>query len=169
MAATEDRAKETDFSNPYAKIGLALLVQKDSPITDATSLNQPGITIAIKLGTTGETYARQHLNKATILSLTQAGACTTEVSQGKADAFIYDQSSILEFAEKFPDTTKPLPNSIQTEFWAIGIQKGNTELLNEVNAFIKSFKESGGFEQLAETHLKTQKQRFEKAGVPFIF
>jgi polar amino acid transport system substrate-binding protein len=169
MTATEERAKAIDFSEPYAKIGLALLVQGDSTLTDAASLNSKDITIAVKTGTTGEMFADKHLPNAKLLRLDQAGTCAIEVSQGKADAFIYDQSSVLEFAERHPDTTKALPSPIQTENWAIGIRKGNDELRAQVNAFLEKFRAQGGFEELAEKHLKSQRERFESAGVPFIF
>jgi polar amino acid transport system substrate-binding protein len=169
MTPTDLRRKEIAFSDPYATIGLALLVQKSSPDFDTGSLNHSGITIAVKSGTTGESFADHHLPEANLLRLDHAGACAIEVAQGKADAFIYDQISVLEFAENHPDTTRALPAPIQTENWAIGISKGNEELRREVNAFLEEFRASGGFDRLAEQHLQTQKARFDRAGVPFIF
>ena len=162
MTATEERAKAIDFSDPYAQIGLALLVQKGSTLTDTQSLNHPDITIAVKAGTTGEIFADSQLPAARLLRLEQAGTCAL-------DAFIYDQSSILEFAERQPDTTQPLPAPLQAENWAIGIRKGNDELRNQVNEFLKNYRAEGGFDRLADKHLKKQKERFKEAGVPFIF
>jgi len=169
MTATEEKAKSISFSDPYATIGLALLVQNGSTLTGVESLNREGVTIAVKTGTTGETFADQRLPKATLLRLDHPGTCALEVSQGKADAFIYDQISVLEFADQHPDTTRALPAAIQTENWAIGIRKGNDPLRDQVNAFLKEFRASGGFDKLAAKHLSTQKERFAKAGVPFIF
>ena len=169
MTPTDVRRKKIDFSDPYAKIGLALLVGKGSDISGVESLNREGVTIAVKEGTTGEMFADQHLGNTKLLRIPNAGTCAIEVAQGKADAFIYDQSSVLEFADRNPDTTKALPAPLQTEHWAIGIGKGNDDLRAEVNAFLKKFAADGGFERLADKHLKTQKERFDRAGVPFIF
>ena len=168
MTPTETRKRKVDFSEPYAQTGLALLVQKDSPRGDIESLNQPGVTIAVKTGTTGESFAEEKLPKAKLLKLNHAGACAIEVAQKKADAFIYDQFSVLEFAEKHPTTTA-LPSPIKSESWAIAIPKGNDELREQVNAFLTKFRADGGFDRLAEKHLKEHKQRFDKAGIPFIF
>lgn len=169
MTATDERAKVISFSEPYAKVGLALLVQKDSLLTDLQALDREGVTVAVKAGTTGESFAEQILAKAQLLRLDHAGTCAIEVSQGKADAFIYDQSSVLEFADEHPTTTRALPAPIKTEQWAIGVAKGNDTLREEVNAFLEAFRASGGFDRLAEKHLSVQKERFARAGVPFIF
>ena len=169
MTATEEKAKTIAFSDPYAKIGLALLVQKNSQLSDTQSLNRDGIVIAVKTGTTGETFADQRLPNAKLLRLDHAGTCALEVSQGKADAFIYDQISVLEFADKYPDTTRPLAAAIQIENWAIGIRKDNEDLRAKVNAFLEQFRADGGFDRLAKKHLSAQKERFARAGIPFIF
>lgn len=169
MTATPERAKAIAFSDPYASTGLALLVRKDSTISDLESLNTEGHTVAVKAGTTGEKFAEERLGKAKLLRLDHAGACSIEVSQGKADAFIYDQMSVLEFADRYPDTTRALPAPLQVEQWAIGIGKDRDELRDRVNAFLREFRAEGGFDRLAEKHLSVQKERFERAGVPFIF
>ena len=169
MTATEERAKVIAFSDPYAKIGLALLVGKDSGISDLGSLDRAELTIAVKAGTTGETFAETKLSKAKLLRLDHAGTCAIEVAQGKVDAFIYDQSSVLEFADRHPDTTRAIATALQSENWAIGINRENTKLREQVNAFLEEFRAGGGFDRLANKHLGTQKERFERAGVDFIF
>lgn len=169
MTATPERAKAISFSDPYASTGLALLVRKDSTTSDLESLNREGQTVVVKAGTTGEKFAEEKLGKAKLLRLDHAGACAIEISQGKADAFIYDQMSVLEFADRFPDTTRPLPSPLQVEHWAIGVGKDEDELRESVNAFLEQFRASGGFDRLADKHLNVQKERFERAGVPFIF
>ena len=81
-----------------------------------------------------------------MLPLEQDTACALEVVQGKADAFLYDQMSIYQFAKKNPDTTRGLLEPFQKESWAIGIRKGNTELETQVNAFLQDFKAHQGFD-----------------------
>ena len=44
--------------------------------------------------------------------LQQDTACALEVVQGKADAFLYDQMSIYQFAKKNPDTTRGLARAV---------------------------------------------------------
>src|SRR3954463_9893873 len=63
MTATAERAQSIDFSDPYLKTGLCLLVAKNSPIQSITDLDQPGKTVAVKQGTTGHNYATRNLQK----------------------------------------------------------------------------------------------------------
>ena len=168
MTPTPERRKVIDFSDAYARTGLALLVQEGSRLTGPDSLDDESVRIAVKTGTTGEMFAEKQFPSAKLIRLDHAGACAIEVAQGKADAFIYDQFSVLEFAENHPGT-EPRPEPIRSEQWAIGLRKGDEELKQEVNAFLKAFRDDGGFDRLSDKHLDVQKARFEKAGIPFIF
>src|SRR6476659_8425299 len=48
MTATPERAQSIDFSDPYLKTGLCLLVGKNSVIQSINDLDQSGKTIAVK-------------------------------------------------------------------------------------------------------------------------
>jgi polar amino acid transport system substrate-binding protein len=169
MTATTERAKSIDFSDPYLSTGLAILTKKNGTIQGIADVDKPGVIVVVKTGTTAQTYTRDHFHNASILPLEQDTACALEVVQGRADAFLYDQMSIYQFAKKNPDTTRGLLEPFQKESWAIGIRKGNTELEAQVNAFLKDFKAKGGFDKLGDKYLKDDKEAFKKMGFPFYF
>jgi polar amino acid transport system substrate-binding protein len=169
MTATAERAQSIDFSEPYLKTGLCLLVGKNSAIQSATDLDQPGKTIAVKKGTTGHSHAVEKIKSAKVLALDKEAACVLEVIQGKADAFIYDQMSTFKNWQRNPETTRPLLKPFQEESWAIGVRKGNTELVRQVNEFLKEFRTKNGFEELGDRYLKEQKEAFRQMGHPFYF
>ncbi len=168
MTATDERRETIDFSDPYVSTGLAVLLPAGSPATGIDDL-KGGKRIVVKLGTTGEVYARKNLPEATVVPLDQESACVLEVAQGKADAFIYDQLSIFNYQLKNPDTTTALLRPIQFEKWAVGVRKGNDALREEVNAFIAKFRAEGGFDALAERYLQDEKALLDSQGIPFIF
>ena len=167
MTATEERTQSIDFSIPYMKTGICLLVGANSDVQSVDDLNKPGRHVVVKNGTTGFTYARDHLNQADLLPIAEEAACVLEVVQGKADAFIYDQMSIFQFHQQNPQTTRALLNPFQKESWAIGIRKGNGELREQVNAFLTDFKGRHGLEALGEKYIKADKQAFKEMGFPF--
>jgi polar amino acid transport system substrate-binding protein len=169
LTATEQRRKAIDFSEPYGKIGLCLLISAKSNLQDIQGANESDRVIVVKSGTTGEMYALQNLKGATIRILDKEAMCVLEVIQGKADAFIYDQLSVYTQWQKNPLTTRAQLKPFQLEDWAVGIQKGNRKLLDQVNLFIADFKQSGGFERLGDSYLPEQKAAFNKLGVPFVF
>lgn len=171
MTITEDRKKVVDFSDPYIKSGLTLLLSADSTAESFADLNEPGRVLAVKSGTTGAIIAGEQLAKAEVRLFDEVAACVLEVAQGKADAFIYDALTVYENHKKNPDTTKVNIKSIPGTdgFWGMAVKQGNEEFLAEVNSFIAEFRESGGFNALAEQFLGEQKQIFDQSGVPFFF
>lgn len=169
MTATEERAKSIDFSEPYLKMELALLVPKDSDVRSVADLNQEGRVVAVKLGTTGHVYGTAKLEKASLRVLQKENACVMEVTQGKVDAFVYDQLTVYQSAKRHPESTRAILDSFQRESWAIGIQKGNDALKAEVNDFLAAFRAEGGFDRLGETYLGEFQRGFRELGIPFVF
>jgi polar amino acid transport system substrate-binding protein len=169
LTVTEDRKKSIDFSDPYLTMGLAILVNKNSDIQSINDVDKPGRSVALKKGTTGNIYAIQHFKNVKLLVLNEESACAIEVAQGKADCFIYDQLSVFQTWKKYQDTTRAILQPFQQEQWAMGIQKGNDELRQQINGFLKHFKETGGFEQIGAKYFSENKKAFEELGVPFYF
>ena len=167
MTATAERAQSIDFSEPYLSTGLCLLLKKDSAAKGIADLDQTGVKVAVKKGTTGHLYATSHLKKAEILVLDKESAAVLEVSQGKADAFIYDQMSTYQNWQRNKATTRAILEPFQKESWAVGIGKGKGELKGQVNAFIKDYRAKGGFDQLGERYLKDMKDEFKRLGYAF--
>ena len=167
MTATAEREKSIDFSDPYISTGLCLLLKKDSTAKGIDDLDKAGVKVAVKKGTTGHLYASNKLKNAEILVLDKESAAVLEVSQGKADAFIYDQMSTYQNWQRNKQTTRAVLEPFQRESWAVGISKGNNDLKGKVNAFIKDYREKGGFDQLGERYLKEMKDEFKRLGYSF--
>ena len=170
MTITDERKETVDFSDPYANAMLALLTNKNSGITSVDDLNQAGKKVAVKTGSTGHTFAEKNLPNAELIVLADESACVMEVSQGKADAFIYDQLTIYRNWKENEDTTAAVFIPFQdVDKWGVAVQKGNTELVEQLNEFIKEFTANGGFDELSEKHLADEKQAFEQLGFRWFF
>lgn len=167
MTVTPEREKSIDFSDPYISTGLCLLLKKDSSASSVADLDREGVKVAVKKGTTGHLYAAGKLKKAEVLVLDKESAAVLEVSQGKADAFIYDQMSTYQNWQRNKDTTRAVLEPFQKESWAVGIRKGDDELRAQVNAFLQDYREKGGFERLGDRYLKEMKEEFERLGYSF--
>ncbi len=169
MTATPERAKAVAFSDPYLTTGLAALVPAESTAPDLAALDQPDRTIVVRQGTTGEVFARANVRQARILTLEKENACVLEVVQGKADAFIYDQMSVFQNARRHPGKVRALLAPLQQESWAIALRPDDTQLREQVNAFLAKFRADGGFEDLANRYLAEEKAAFAAQGIPFVF
>lgn len=169
LTDTPARREAITFSAPYATIGLALLVGKNSSVQSVADLDQSGRSVVVRQGTTGELWARKNLKQAKILAVDKENSAVLEVSQGRADAFIYDQMSVWKNWQENLATTRALLEPIQEEHWAIGLRKGNDELKQQIDAFLIRFREKGGFQALGDKYLPAQKKAFAEQGVPFVF
>lgn len=170
MTITEERKKLIDFSDPYANALLAILANANSDITSIDDLNQAGKVLAVKSGSTGHMYAEKSLPEAELLVLPDESACVTEVAQGRADGFIYDQLTIYRNWQNNPDTTSAVFIPFQdVEKWGIAVQKGNQELLDQLNTFLAEFQEKGGYEELTEKYLSEEKKAFDELNFQWFF
>jgi polar amino acid transport system substrate-binding protein len=132
-------------------------------------LDQPGKTLAVRQGTTGEIWARANIKNAQILALEKESAAVLEVIQGKADAFLYDQMSIWKNAQEQSEKTHALLAPVRKEQWAVALRLDDSALLEKINTFLREFRAAGGFDKLVEKYLGDQKAAFREQGVEFYF
>ncbi len=170
MTISEERKQTVDFSEPYANAMLALLTNKNSKIEKAEDLNVAGKKIAVKTGTTGHAYAMKSFTNAQLIVLDNESACVAEVSQGKADAFIYDQLTIYRNWKNNESTTNAVFIPFQdVEYWGVAVKKGNTELLDSLNTYIKKSIEDGTFDKISDKYLSEEKKSFEEMNFKWFF
>ncbi|MBI2742420.1 MAG: transporter substrate-binding domain-containing protein [Chlamydiales bacterium] len=169
MSVTPEREKAIGFSSPYLETGLCALISKKTAASSIDGLDLTGNKIAVKMGTTGEVFARKYFKQAQVIALDRESSCVLEVVQAKCNAFLYDQFSILAEWQKYPEATKANLNPFVKEYWAMGMRLEDTQLKAQANSFLKEFKESGGFQKLADKFFKEQQKLFAEQGVPFVF
>lgn len=170
ITITDEREAEVDFTDPYAVAQLAILANAQSGIGSIDDLNQPGKTVAVKTGSTGDVYATKNLTNAQIVRLADESACVTEVVQGRADGFLYDQLTIYRNNQANPDTTEAVFIPFQDpEYWGIAVADGNDELRAQFNEFIAQCKQDGMFEELTQEFLADEKAAFDELGFRWFF
>ncbi len=170
MTITDERKEVVDFTDPYAMAQLAILANANSGVASIEDLNQPGKKVAVKTGSTGDVYATKNLPEAQIVRLADESACVTEVVQGKADGFLYDQLTIYRNQAANPDDTVAVYIPFQdAEAWGIAVKKGDTELLGQLNEFIAQSKEDGEFDRLTEKYLAEEKKAFDEYNFKWFF
>ena len=170
ITITDEREAEVDFTGPYAVAQLAILANAQSGIGSIDDLNQPDKTVAVKTGSTGDVYATKNLTNAQIVRLADESACVTEVVQGRADGFLYDQLTIYRNNQANPDTTEAVFIPFQDpEYWGIAVADGNDELRAQFNEFIAQCKQDGTFEELTQEFLADEKAAFDELGFRWFF
>jgi polar amino acid transport system substrate-binding protein len=156
MTRTLARAKTVSFTQPYFQAGLcALISKKRAPgVTGIDQLNAPGRILAVKLGTTGDIVAGRLFPKAQVNRFKEETACVLEVVLGRADAFIYDELSIMRHQAQNPETTYAILKPFTYEPYAIAVRSGDFDFLNWLNLFLETIKTDGRYEELHKKYFK---------------
>ncbi|MFO1482221.1 MAG: transporter substrate-binding domain-containing protein [Verrucomicrobiaceae bacterium] len=169
VSATPERRKAVDFSDPYVKTGLSVLVAKNSPVMKGDDLQAPGRKIVVRLGTTGETWAREHLKNAEIKALDNDTSCVMEVVNANVDAWVYDQLSIMNHHMEHQEKTRALLAPLREEVWAVAIRQGQDEMKAKINEVLARMKKDGSFKRLADRFMAKEQQMMADQGIPFVF
>ncbi|SKB04865.1 amino acid ABC transporter substrate-binding protein, PAAT family [Prosthecobacter debontii] len=169
LTANDQRRKSIDFSDPYVKTGLSILVAKNSTVQSAADLKTPGRKLAVRIATTGEQWCRAELPGAQLVALDTDAACVLEVVNGRVDAWVYDQISVMNYHEQHPDTTRAILAPLREEVWAVGMKKGRDELQAQVNATLARMRAEKVFSKLADQYMAKERDLMKAQGLPFVF
>lgn len=139
MSPTADRKEVIDFSESYYDVQFALVVSKDSPYAKATGLaDLEGAVVTGQLGTLHYDLLPQIPNAKIEQAMKSFSAMRVAVQSGKIDAYISELPEAVSATDALPDLTYIVPNpsfevAPEDVEIGIGIKKGNSELLNQVN------------------------------------
>jgi polar amino acid transport system substrate-binding protein len=154
MTITEERKRTLLFSEPYYRAGLLALVaakHKDK-VKKASDLNQAGMNIAVKVGTTADQFAAKNYPKATIRKLDAESDCAHAVALGKMDAFIYDKPYLELFSSRNSTKVMLLKDVLTVEDFGVAARRSDKALMDAFNAFLKNWKASGAYDRAIKTH-----------------
>ncbi len=151
ITVTEDRKQNVDFSDTYASSAQVIIVQEDSDITGPDDL--AGVNIGVQLGTTGDIYASDYEAEGSTIERYNKGFEAVEaLTQGKIDAVVIDAQPAEVFVSE-NEGIKILDEALTEEDYAFVIAKGNTALLDAVNAALADLKESGTLQEIVDKYI----------------
>jgi ABC-type amino acid transport substrate-binding protein len=104
VSITERRGELVRFTDPYLRVGQMALIRKAdmTKLSDPTAMNQPGRRIGVEKNTTGEAYARRHLDKATIVPFDSVDLALAGLRGGDVDVFIHDAPTVWRVVGRPP-------------------------------------------------------------------
>ena len=142
MTITPERQRAVLFSDPYYNAGLKVLInpQMKDKIKDLKTLDQKGVTVAVKLGTTGDIFAKKNFKHAKIRRMDTEADAAQAVLLGRVEAFIYDKP----YLELYHSAKKPkvllLADSVSEEQFGVAARKKDKELIARFNTFLKKWR-----------------------------
>ncbi len=154
MTITEERKKEVDFSDVYFKAGQALLVKKGSKIKGLEDVKSGVKVLAVK-GSTSSQNVRQKSPEATVLEFENYSEAFTALKAGQGDVLTTD-NAILYGMQKQDPNYEIVGDIFTDEPYGIAVRKGEKELVNVINDFLKELKSSGEYNKIYEKWIGEQ-------------
>lgn len=148
MNPTEERAKVVDFSEIYYNSKHGVLVRTEDVDKYKTFSDLEGAKVGAQLGSTQEQIAKNEIPNADLQLLANVNNLILELKSGKVDAIVMEKP-VAEMAVKTnPELAVGEPTyEEKTGGNAVGIAKGNEELLAKVNEVIKELNETGKMDE----------------------
>ncbi|RUM34627.1 MAG: hypothetical protein DSY50_06190 [Desulfobulbus sp.] len=172
MSITFDRAKVIDFSNPYFETGLSILLNKVSSVglgisaaPDYISLEKELIgngkmsklNIAVTQGKAPQRAVPAFFPGANIKGYPTNEEAAAATLKGEADIMVHDEIFLKVWLKENAKTAKyravVLDPPFKPDYYGIGIRKGNQDLLNMLNVFVRELQSNGQVEKFLGQYL----------------
>jgi polar amino acid transport system substrate-binding protein len=149
MTPTIKRAMKIGFSEPFMYTGSVVFTKTDSPFKTVEDCQKAGITIAVLLGSTGETDAKKAFPKATLKSYKGGGPLLIDaVLKGHADIGVNDSSAVTGQMANFPpNSIRILPGMLSKLPLAFAVRYDSPDLMDVINLFFLTIKLDGRLDE----------------------
>ena len=153
VTVTDERQKVMDFSDTYAEGIQSIIVPEDSDIASADDLT--GKAIGTQRGTTGYIYCTDDFGEDNVIAYDDGLTAVQALNNGQVDAVVIDNAPAKEFVEANPGL-KILDTAYAQEDYAIGVAKGNTELLNAINGALEELEADGTLQAIVDKYITAE-------------
>ena len=142
VTVTEDRKLIYDFTEPYTTITQGI-VSKDGAVTEDQLKDKQ---IGVQSGTTGQIYAEDDYPN-NVTKYETYSLAFQALQNGQVDCIMVDDAVGNAYIKNIPGLGIQ-PTSYEPENFAFGVNKGNTALVDAINAALAELKEAGVVDEL---------------------
>ncbi len=146
MGIRPERNLKINFSIPYNYTGMSIVANKElaAGFGSIADFNRENVTIAVRLGSTAVTAAKQFMPKAQLRQFDDESQAYQEVINGKASAVIGSAPTPAFYAIKYPEKLfLPLSETFTKEPIGFAVKKGDTDALNFFDNWIRVVEAEG--------------------------
>ena len=158
VTVTEDRQTVMDFSDSYATGIQVVIVPEDSDIASIDDMQ--GKMIGVQRGTTGDQYCSASVEdggfgEENVTRYDNGLTAVQALNNSQVDCVVIDNAPAQEFVAANPGL-KILDTEYANEEYAIGVAKGNTQLLDAINTAIAELKADGTIQSILDKYISAE-------------
>lgn len=153
MTVTQELSDALCLSDVYLENRQYGLVAKEDAAQYTSAADLRGKQVAYEAGSAAEGLVKDI--ECTGISFTTQSAAVLEVAAGRSDVAVVDYTMAMTLTQTGTDYAGVLAAvdlGFEVESYAVGFRKSDTELCAQVNARLKSAKESGYLQSLAQKY-----------------
>jgi polar amino acid transport system substrate-binding protein len=158
VTITDERKKTMDFSMPYINAGQILTVRAD--LNGVTTLaDMKGKTVGAQIGTTGafEIDKVKAANNIKEKTYDEIGLAFEDLVNSRIDGVVVDSPTAASYAlqnDNYKGKLKTVGTPFTEEYYGVAVKKGNTKVLDLINAGLKKVIDSGANKAIEDKWLK---------------
>ncbi|MDR3729322.1 MAG: ABC transporter substrate-binding protein [Oscillospiraceae bacterium] len=149
VSVDPEREAVMDFSTSYAT-GVQVIIVKEG--SDVTLDNLGDQLIGTQRGTTGEIYCTDDYGADHVAAYDNGISAVQALMNDQVDCVVIDQAPALEFVAANPGLTV-LETAYANEDYAIGVNKGNTALLDAINTALAELNADGTIQSILDNYI----------------
>lgn len=148
-----------DWSNGYLEFGLCMIVHEGMVSRFKGPSDLAGKRVAIYDDPAAERWVRDNIPNARISKFSGDSGWFEALEKDAADALIYDYPFAAEEIKEHPQTVIVKYNLNQSKY-AVGVAKGNYDLIYEINGALDRFKATPQYADLMREYLASSSEVF---------
>ena len=144
LSITPERLEEVDFSIEYAVSKQVIVVKNESKAETIEDFN--GKKVAVQLGTIADLVLSDENPEVELVQHKKYLLAVEDLKADKVEAIVLDSLPAQEIVAKNPEF-KILEKELLVDKYGIAVQKGNKELLDDINAVLKELMDNKKIEE----------------------
>ena len=149
VTVNDDRLLVMDFSTSYANGVQVVIVKEGSGITID---NMGEGLIGTQRGTTGNIYCTDDYGEDHVMAYDDGFTAVQALMNGQVDCVVIDNAPAQEFVKNNAGL-EILDTEYANEDYAIGVNKGNTELLDAINGALEALIADGTVQSIVDKYI----------------
>ncbi|WP_405611111.1 glutamate ABC transporter substrate-binding protein [Streptomyces sp. NBC_01508] len=144
----DERKEKVDFAGPYLLAHQDLLIRADDNISKGADLNGKKLC-SVTGSTSAQNVKDDFAPKAQLKQLSTYSECIDGLASGAVDALTTDDSILAGYASQDQNKGKfKLAGlSLSNENYGVGVKKGDTKLVDDINAALEKMVSDGAWEK----------------------
>ena len=147
MTINDERKKKVDFSDPYYKSGLSIIVKKDDKSINKFS-DLKGKKVAVQIGTTSAMEVKK-IEGAEVKEFNSSADTFLELKAGGVDAVVNDRPVNDYYITKSGvNDVRRLEELLTSEDYGIASSKKKPEMKKQIDAALKKLHDNGEYDKI---------------------